>query len=128
MLKLSYIDTLKKIYNPPVGSIWKAPNFIWTTNFARNKDQYGLHPSIVERVRIDRIANLAPGTSKKRIGSCVFKADMGESGKTSYFLLDLSMPITLEQLLEFEKGWNNVEELSDKQLKSFLQQIKFCKG
>ena len=128
MLKVSYIDVLKKIYNPPVGSIWKAPNFIWTTNFARNKDQYGLHPSIVERVRIDRIASLAPGTSRKRIGSCVFKTDLGENGKISYFLLDLSMPITLDQLLEFEKGWNNVEELNEKQLQNFLQQIKFCKG
>ena len=127
---MDYKALLRKIYMPEVGSIWKAPNNIWTTSFARNKDDKNYHPSIVERLRFDGVSvQLAPGTSKDyKVGSCVYQADLFNNGKTSYFLLKLSMPYVIESLLELDKGWNGIEYISNGDLDDFKWKIKICKG
>jgi len=116
-------------YSPSVGSLWKAPNRIWTTGFARNSNKDGLHPSIVERIRTDKISlSLTPGTTKNyKKGSCVYRINLNSRKKT-YFLLNLAMPYLMEDLIVLKKGWNNVRKLNNKQLESFLWQIKMCKG
>jgi hypothetical protein len=127
---MNYKDVLKKIYRPETGSIWRAPNQIWSTDFAKNKDGDGLHPSVVEKLRDDGVsAQLAPGSSKDyNIGSCTFKAKIGSAEKTTYFLLKLSMPYIIEDLLSLDRGWSGVDSLTKAQLKDFEWQIKMCKG
>jgi hypothetical protein len=127
---MDYLSILKKIYKPEIGSIWKAPNKIWTTNFARNKNPEDLHPSIVEKVKQDGVSvQLAPATSKEyQKGSCVFIIDLKGDGEYSFFLLKLSMPYIIDDLLNLDRGWNGVESLNEKQLKDFEWQIKICKG
>jgi hypothetical protein len=127
---MDYREALKKIYKPDIGSIWKAPNNIWTTGFANNKEPYGIHPSIVEKLHRDGFsAQLAPGTTKDyQKGSCVFKVDIGEKGVNSYFLLNLSMPYSISELLDLPRGWNGVDVLSEDQIKKFDWQIEICKG
>ncbi len=127
---MDYRTVLKRIYKPEIGSIWKAPNRIWKNSFAKNKDPEDFHPSIVEKVKQDTVSvQLAPGTTKEyQKGSCVFKVDLKEDGIFSFFLLKLSMPYIIEDLLELERGWNGVESLNEKQLKDFKWQIKICKG
>ena len=127
---MNYKDILRKIYHPEVGSIWKAPNQIWTSNFAKNKNGEGFHPSIVEKLKGDKISvQLAPGTTKEyRKGSCVYKADIKGDGKYSFFLLKLSMPYIIDDLLNLNRGWNGIDSLNEKQLQDFEWQIKICKG
>ena len=127
---MDYRDILKRIYKPEIGSIWKAPNSIWTNNFAKNKKPKGYHPSIVEKIRQDNVSvQLAPGTSKEyKKGSCVFKIDLKGDGKYSFFLLKLSMPYIIDDLLNLDRGWNGIESLNEKQLKDLEWQIKICKG
>jgi hypothetical protein len=124
------MDVLKKIFIPPVGSIWKIENYRWKTGFAKNKDLYGLHPAIVERIKNDKISIvIVPGTSKSyKKGSCVFNVDLSNNGIKSHFLLKLSMAVLIEDLLESKKGWNNIMELNQKQLSDFQWQIKICRG
>ena len=47
-MKMDYRDILRRIYQPEIGSIWKAPNNIWTNSFARNKLKEELVSSILE--------------------------------------------------------------------------------
>ena len=127
---MDYKQVLKNIYKPEIGSIWKAPNKIWTTGFARNKTPEGYHPSIVEKLRLDDVSiQLVPGTSKAyQQGSCVFKVKLGKTDRMTFFLLKLSMPYIIEDLLKLERGWNGINTLSSSQLKDFEWQIKICKG
>jgi hypothetical protein len=129
-MEMDYRNILRRIYQPEIGSIWKAPNIIWTNSFAKNKSQNDFHPSIVEKIRKDSISvQLAPGTTKEyQKGSCVFKADLIGDGTFSYFLLKLSMPYIIDDLLNLERGWNGVDNLNEQQLKDFEWQIKICKG
>ncbi|WP_298286829.1 hypothetical protein [uncultured Lutibacter sp.] len=127
---MNYLNILKSIYQPEVGSIWKAPNNIWTSNFAKNKNPKDFHPSIVSKVKQDNVSvQLAPGTTKEyQKGSCVFKIDLKVNGKTSYFLLKLSMPFIIDDLLSLDRGWSGIDSLSEKQLQDFEWQNKMCKG
>ena len=62
---------------PQFGSIWKAPNRIWTSGFARHSEKNEIHPSVIEKIYTDKITvSLVPGTSIEKRGSCVFKADL----------------------------------------------------
>jgi hypothetical protein len=127
---MDYREALKKIYKPDFGSIWKAPNKIWSSNFAKNKNSEDTHPSIVEKLQRDGVSvQLAPGTTKEyQKGSCVFKVDLAGNGVHSFFLLNLSMPYTIGELVELRRGWNGVDVLDEKELKRFEWQIEICKG
>ena len=127
---MDYKDLLKTIYKPEIGTIWKAPNNLWTNNFAKNKDPNDFHPAIVEKLKGDNISvQLAPGTTKEyKKGSCVFKTDLAGKGKESFFLLKLSMPYIIDELLNLDSGWDDITALNESQLKDFIWQIKICKG
>jgi hypothetical protein len=130
---MDYEEKLKELYKelfvPEVGSIWKAPNRIWTTNFAKNNNSDQFHPSIIEKVYHDGISiQLAPGSSKNyRKGKCVFKVILKNQKITSYFLLKLSMPYLIEDLIILKRGWNSIEKINGNELKRFNWQIKICK-
>jgi len=127
---MDYLGILKQIYKPEIGSIWKAPNNFWTGSFAKNKNPEDYHPSIVEKVKQDGVSvQLTPGTTKEyQKGSCVFKIDLKEDEKYSFFLLKLSMPYIIDDLLNLDRGWNGIDSLNEKQLNDFEWQIKICKG
>jgi len=127
---MDYREILFKLYTPEIGTIWKAPNYIWTTGFAANKPPDEIHPSIIEKLDPSRtIAQLVPGTSKDYMkGSCVFKVKLNEKNRVTNFLLKLAMPYSIEVIKNFERGWNGVLELSEEQLGDFKRQIKFCRG
>ena len=70
---MEYYEALKKLYKPQIGSIWKAPNRIWTSGFASGAPDEDIHPSIVEKLHSSNITlSIAPGTSKEKHGSCVW--------------------------------------------------------
>jgi hypothetical protein len=130
---MNWKDILYSIYDPEVGSIWAAPNGIWTNTFASNKLKTDYHPSVVGKLSSCKTnCQIIPGTSKDyRKGSCVYTlrlkpTDIGCS--ESYFLIDLWMTFNKSDLLTLNKGWNGVENLNETQLKEFKLQIKFCKG
>ncbi len=127
---MNYLDILKKIYKPEIGSIWKAPNNIWTSSFAKNKSPNEYHPSIVERIKLDGVSvQLAPGTTKEYLkGSCVYKVDLNGIGKYSFFLLKLSMPYIIQDLVNLDRGWDGIDCLEESELQNFKWQIKACKG
>lgn len=127
---MDYLSILKQIYKPEIGSIWKAPNNIWTCGFAKNKKPEDFHPSIVEKVKQDGVfVQLAPGTTKEyQKGSSVFKIDLNGNGEYSFFLLKLSMPYIIDDLLNLDRGWNGIDSLNESQLQDFEWQIKICKG
>jgi len=65
---MDYHEALKKLYKPQVGSIWTAPNRIWTSGFAQNSPKEKIHPSVLEKLLTDQITvSLVPGTSKKKL-------------------------------------------------------------
>ena len=124
---------LNDIYTPEVGSIWAAPNGIWTNSFAANKSEFDYHPSLVGKSSSCKtFCHLIPGTTKDyRKGTCVFKVRLKLSDPScpiSYFLTDLWMTCSKNDLMNLKQGWNGVEYLNEIQLKDFKQQIKFCKG
>lgn len=127
---MDYKSILKKIYQPEIGAIWKAPNKIWTNKFSKNIDQENFHPAIIEKVKNDGISiQLAPGTSKDyNKGSCVFKISLTEKSNKTFFLLKLSMPYLIDDLHNLDRGWDNIDILDEDQLKDFVWQIKICKG
>ena len=127
---MDYKKILKRLYKPEVGSIWKAPNSIWKNSFAMNKSPKEIHPSIIEKLKQDGVSvQLTPGTTKEyQKGCCVFKVDLRENGKCSYFLLKLSMPYIIDDLLDLERGWDGIDILNEKQLIDFHWQTKMCKG
>jgi len=124
---------LYDIYSPEVGSIWAAPNGIWTNSFASNKSENDYHPSLIGKVSECRTScQIVPGTSKDyRKGSCVFKVKLDNIDPTSslsYFLIALWMTFSKKDLLILKQGWNGTDNLNEQQLKDFKLQIKFCKG
>jgi len=127
---MELVERLKKISSDLVGTIWRIPNRIWTTGFARNRPGEEFHPGVVGRVRNDGItAMLIPGTSQEsQKGTCVFRTRLTSLSKKSYFLISLSMPILIEDLEQLPKGWSRVKQLSDSQVKDLRMQVGFCKG
>jgi hypothetical protein len=126
---MNYYDILRELYVPQFGSVWKAPNSIWTSGFAKNGVEEGLHPSIVEKVLKDEVTvRLVPGTSKKyRTGRCVFVVKMGISEIVSHFLIDLAMPYHVDELKKLDRGWNGIDELNEDQKSRFNLQILACR-
>ena len=126
---MEYYEALKKLYEPQIGSIWKAPNRIWTSGFASGGPNEDIHPSIVEKLHSSNITlSIVPGTSKEKRGSCVYKVKLNDEDRTTYFLIELSMPYHVDDIKELERGWNGMDELNDDQIEDFKRQIKFCKG
>ncbi len=127
---MDFYEALKKIYVPQFGSIWKAPNRIWTSGFAMGANSEHIHPSIVEKLYKDNVTvTLVPGTSKDyQRGSCVWKVDLSGNSTTTHFLLKLSMPYHIDDLKNKERGWDGIDELDDEQKVDFKRQIKFCRG
>jgi hypothetical protein len=124
---------LKTIYTPDIGSLWAVPNNIWNNGFASNRAGEDLHPALLERITpCKTITYIIPGTSKDyKQGSCVYKTKinpMDLSCNHSYFLIKLSMPFTIDKLMDLRQGWNGVDVLNEKQLADFKMQIKFCRG
>lgn len=124
---------LYDIYAPEVGTIWAAPNGIWTNSFASNQSETDYHPSVVGKVSSCKTnCQIVPGTSKDyRKGSCVFKVKLNTIEPTcslSYFLIDLWMTFSKNDLLTLKRGWNGIDDFNEQQLKDFKLQIKFCKG
>lgn len=124
---------LYEIYAPGIGSIWAAPNGIWTNSFASNKSETDYHPSVVGKVSTCKArCQIVPGTSKDyRKGTCVFKVKLNQGDLDcpfTYFLIDLWMTFSKSDLLTLKQGWNGINYLNEGQLKNFKLQIKFCKG
>lgn len=124
---------LYDIYSPEVGSIWAAPNGIWTNSFASNKTNTDYHPAVIVKVSsCGTSCQIVPGTSKDyRKGTCVFKVQVNNTDTTcpiSYFLIDLWMTLSKSDLLTLRQGWNGIKNLNEVQLKAIKQQVKFCKG
>ena len=127
---IAFFKRLRKKQNIKEGTIWRAPNMIWSTNFAKNKKANDLHPALIERLGNDTItAYLTPGSTKDyKKGSCVFKTRLNGSLRTSHFLLKLSMPYLITQMMDLEQGWSGVNELNSKQIDDLIWQVKICKG
>ena len=129
-MSMELVERVKKISGVFTGTIWRVPNRIWTTGFAKNKPGEDFHPGVVGRERNDGItATLIPGTSQEtQKGTCVFKTRLTSFSKKSYFLISLSMPILIEDLEQLPRGWSRVKQLSDRQVKELKMQVGFCKG
>jgi hypothetical protein len=127
---MDYYEALKKLYIPQFGSLWQAPNKIWKSGFASGADGNKIHPSVVEKLRMDGVTiSLVPGTTKDyRKGSCVYKVDLGNSGQITHFLIDLSMPYTIDDVKELKRSWNGIDELNVDQKEDFKRQIRYCRG
>lgn len=124
---------LYDIYCPVIGSIWVAPNGIWSNNFAHNKDPEDCHPSVVGRVYDDnKRCWIIPGTSKEyNIGTNVFKVRIdAEDPECPYthFLIKLRMTYNSKDLLSLKRGWNGIDSLSEQQTNDLKMQIKFSLG
>jgi hypothetical protein len=124
---------LYDIYTPDTGSIWAAPNGIWTNSFASNKPETDYHPSVVGKVSACKTScQIVPGTSKDyRKGTCVFKIKLNTIDPDcplSYFLIDFWMTFSKSDLLTLKRGWNAIDNLNERQLKDFKLQIKHCNG
>ena len=124
---------LHDIYVPNVGSIWVAPNVIWSSSFAANKSLNDFHPSIVGKLSNCKTnCNIIPGTSKDYLkGTCVFKVKLNSNGSDSpisYFLINLWMSYSKSDLQKLKQGWNGINNLDENQLREFKLQIKFCNG
>jgi len=124
---------LKDIYTPEIGSLWSAPNIIWSNNFATNKKDEGFHPALLERnSSCGTICYLVPGTSKHHSrNSCVFKIILNKNDPNcpkSYFLIALSMAYSKKDLMQLKQGWNGILCLDEEGIKDFKFQIKICKG
>lgn len=126
-------QVLRTIYSPPIGSIWTAPNAIWTNSFAHNKAGNDTHPSVVGRVfEKDRLCWVIPGTTKTyNKGSNVFRTKINPDNPDcpdTHFLIALRMTCTIEELLELKRGWNGIDDLRDSQVEELKLQIRFSLG
>lgn len=124
---------LHDIYVPSVGSIWVAPNAIWSNSFAANKSLNDFHPLIVGKLSNCKTnCNIVPGTSKDYLkGTCVYKVNLNPidaDSPISHFLINLWMSYSKSDLQKLKQGWNGINNLDENQLKDFKLQIKFCKG
>lgn len=129
-MAITFFKQAIKKFTIKEGTIWRAPNSIWTTDFAKNKDGAELHPAVIERIHRDNITvYLAPGSTKGyREGSCVFKTKLKGSGKTSHFLLSLTMARSKKEFRNLDQGWSGVNRLDEKQIDDLRWHIKICKG
>jgi hypothetical protein len=126
---MNFHEALKKLYVPQFGTIWKAPDKIWTSGFARHSKKYKTHPSVVEKIFKDKITiSLVPGTSIKHPGSCVFKAELTKDEIITYFLINFSMPYNIDDLKDLDYGFRDIYELTQEQKENFKRQIKYCRG
>jgi hypothetical protein len=130
---INWKQILYEIYEPSIGSVWVAPNAIWSNSFAPNKSLNDFHPSIVGKLSNCKTnCNIIPGTSKDYSkGTCVFKVKLNTidaNSPISHFLIDLWMSFSKSDLQNLKQGWNGVDNLDENQLKDFKLQIKFCKG
>ncbi len=121
------------IYTPEIGSIWAAPNGIWTNSFAANKGETDYHPTVVGKTSsCNTYCQIIPGTTKEyRKGSCVFKIKLNINDLNcsySYFLINLWMTFSKSDLMELKRGWNGVLCLDEQQIVDFKFQIKICWG
>ena len=117
-----------------VGSLWAVENEFWVEVkrryfFAWNKSRKKRHPGIIKYVRKDGLTyQLAPGTSNtQRKGICIFKTSFIEN-KDSYFLLDLSKPVTEDCLKDFDEGWDEVKDIDEEQIEQLKKQDHFCRN
>ena len=129
---MDYYAALKAIYTPESGSVWKAQNKIWRSGFAQDEgaNPEDLHPLVVEKLLPDDVTTIViPGTSKDyQKGSCVYKVDLGASGVITHFLILLSMPYPVSDLMDLERGWNGIDEFDKTQQSNFVRQLIFCRG
>jgi len=127
---MSFVKAVNYIVSVTIGSVWRIPNKKWTNRFARNKPGDDFHPGLVSKMRKDGITvSLIPGTTKDyKKGSCVFKTKLTPWSRQSYFLLEYSMPFLIEELEQLPAGWNNVQRLTDLQIRELKLQLGFCKG
>jgi hypothetical protein len=129
---VDYREALKAIYTPKSGSIWRAPNKIWSSGFAQNEsaNPESIHPLVVEKLLPDDVTTIViPGTSKDyQRGSCVYKVELGGSGIITHFLILLSMPYPANDLMDLERGWHGDDEFAETQQSHFVRQLKFCRG
>lgn len=124
---------LQELYTPAIGSIWVAPNGIWNNQFAHNKADDDVHPSVVGRVFDEnKHCWLIPGTSKDyNKGSNVFRVKLNQNDPEcpySHFLIKLRMTYNSSDLTNLRRGWNGIDALSNQQTEEFKLQIKFCLG
>jgi hypothetical protein len=124
---------LSNIYLPEVGSLWTAPNAIWTTSFACNKEKYDCHPAVVGKLNADKVScRIIPGTTKEyQKGSCVYRVKLNPDVSDypfSNFLIRLWMTYSNSDLFKLKRGWNSIDSLNDEQVKELKLQIKFCTG
>lgn len=124
-------EVLRKLYTPPIGSIWKAPNKIWKNSFAKNKSSISFHPALVVKINKDKISSIVvPGTSLKQKGNCVFILNLKDDWKVSHFLLRLWMRYNIDDLITLERGWGKgeekIDELNEHQLELLKNQISNC--
>lgn len=124
---MTYLQVLESIYKPTVGSIWSAPNSIWDNGFAYDKAPTDYHPSVVVSVdKAGQISQLAPGTSSRRTGKCVFRTNTLNQNINSFFLLKLSMPYTKNDLLQLDRGWSGVSDLNGNEVVDLVKKVKTC--
>jgi hypothetical protein len=124
---------LYAIYTPEIGSIWVAPNGIWTNSFATNKGKLEVHPSIIGKVSLCKTnCQIIPGTTKTyKTGTCVFKLKIKAAEPLypfSHFLINLWMTYSISDVLKLKQGWDGIDNLDEDQLNALKMQIKFCKG
>jgi hypothetical protein len=125
-----------------IGSLWAIKNWFWwqkkgSRNFAWNQPEEQFHPGLIIYDNNDDFTyQLAPGTSKnnnrtiydikkKRFPVCVFDVFLF---RKSFFLMDLSAPVTKDELTQFNNGWNRIRKLSNKKVNSLTQQYKICQN
>jgi len=111
---------------PGFGSIWRVPNKIWNS-FAKDKAAEMLHPGVVSREDKNGLTfQLTPGTSRKSGGRCVFKTNLNSQEVRSHFIIKLSIPISKTKLMELERGWNGVDDLSYNDKKELRIKTRVC--
>lgn len=130
---IDWHDILKKVYSPPIGSLWVAPNGIWNNSFAHNKDKDDCHPSVIGRIyEGGQRCWLIPGTSKEyKKGTDVFKVKINPDDPDcplSHFLIKLRMTYNSKDVLNLVRGWNGIDTLNEQQTDELKMQIKFSLG
>lgn len=110
-------------------SVWAAPNKIWGEEFAHNKPDDDLHPSVVLELLNDEITcRVIPGTSKdyKKGRKCTYSIKLKSHWKDSFFLINKSITQLNEDVMQFHHGWGEVKELNDKQKDGLYRQALVC--
>lgn len=128
-------DLFINIWGPQIGSLWGVKNIYWcSSGFASNKDPESKHPGMVVDEEITReIFQVAPGTSRYHPSSinvfCVTLDPVNRPDYTSYFLINLSIPMHKVHFHNISFGWwgrtlldvDDLERLK-KQMRSFKKE------